>query len=356
MRIAVLEPYISGIGGAQRMIAKYCYYLKSKGHKVTIFTTRHDKSPYEDFKKLDIKVIGSKYKIFSPFIFLRKFGGFDAIIANDWPTNFASILNKNVLWMCYTPKRDFYDLSGWTFKNSSISGKIGLIFKIAAFKCLDRLSAKKANKIVAISKNVWKRIRMYYKRDAEIFYPGIEFKKYKSGKLGDYALVVSRFVKPKRVEEVILSSDFLKNKKLKIYAVGDGQDKDRIKNLAEKRKNVVIIENASDKKLSELYSKCLCVVYVPINEDWGLIPLEAAAASKPIIGSNEGGLKETIVNNRTGFLIDEITPKAIAGKINFLDSNRKTASKMGAEGKKECLRFDWKNSLPDLEKMLHELA
>ena len=353
MRIAILEPYIEGIGGAQKVIAEYAFYLKSKGHDVEIFTQRKGKTPYPKFKQIKINLLKSKSKFFSVFNFNRKFKGFDIIISNDWPTHFASLKNNNVVWICFSPKRDFFDLREYTLKNSSFFKKIYLFSKIFLFKKIDMLSAKKCRLILPISKTVRERVKKFYNLNApNIFYCGINFKDYQQGKYKDYVLCVSRLEKPKRVDLVIKSMGFVKNKKIKLYIFGDGQEKESLKNLAKKYSNVTILDNIKGEKLLDPYANCLAVVFVPINEDWGLIPLEAGASGKLTIGANEGGLKETIVDGKTGFLIDDVTPEKIAEKINYLAENKKIAKRMGLKARNYIKTWEWKHILPKFEKLI----
>ena len=61
-----------------------------------------------------------------------------------------------------------------------------------------------------------------------------------------------------------------------------------------------------------MYSKCTAVLYPPLNEDYGLVPLEAMASGKPIIAANEGGPKETIADNKTGILVNSAEEMANA--------------------------------------------
>ena len=353
MRIAILEPYIEGIGGAQKVIAEYASYLKSKGHDVEIFTQRKGKTPYHKFKQIKINLLNSKSKFFSVFNFNRKFKGFDIIISNDWPTHFASLKNNNVVWICFSPKRDFFDLRKYTLSNSSFFKKIYLFLKIFLFKKIDILSAKKCRLILPISKNVRERVKKFYNIKAQnIFYCGINFKDYKQGKYGDSILCVSRLEKPKRVDLVIKSMGFVKNKKIKLYVFGDGYEKENLKTLSEKYSNVIILDNIKGEKIITPYANCLAVVFVPVNEDWGLIPLEAGASGKLTIGVNEGGLKETIVDGKTGFLIEDVTPEKIAEKINYLADNKKIAKSMGLKARKHVKTWEWKQMLPKFEKLI----
>jgi len=353
MKIAVFEPYIEGIGGAQKVILKYCLYLKSKGHLLEIFTQRYDqKTAYPDFSKLKITIIRPTQKNLSPIAFLRKFKGFDIYITNDFPSNFISIRNKPSVWICYSPKRYFYDLKDYFYENASFKGKISLFLKHLFFKKIDKLSARKTTKIFPISKTISKRIKKYYNlHTQDIFYCGIDTKKYKSKEPKNYFLYVSRLVKPKRVDLAIKAMQLIKDKNIELYIIGKGPEESNLKKLAEGNNKIKFLGELDEEQLIDSYAECLVIIFVPLDEDWGLIPLEAGASGKPVIGANEGGLKETIIDNKTGFLINP-SPENIAEKIILLNKNRELAKKMGLEAREYVKKFDWERLLPLFEEEL----
>ena len=47
---------------------------------------------------------------------------------------------------------------------------------------------------------------------------------------------------------------------------------------------------------------CIATLYLPIDEDFGISPVESMSAGKPVIGVNEGGIKETVIPGKTGLL------------------------------------------------------
>lgn len=355
MKIAIFIPHIGGVGGGQKVIAKLAFYLKSRGHIVEFFTPFYYKnSSYREFHKIKINLLKPSFKIFMPFLFLfKKVNYFDFFIFDDFPSYFASIRNKPNIMICYTPKREFYDLKEYFYKNASFKGKISLFLKNLLLKKIDFICARKADIIAPISKTVEERVEKYYKRkDSKIIYFGVDFNKYKKGKYKDYVICVSRIMKVKRIGMVIQSMNFVKNKKIKLYVIGTGPDEEKIRNLSKNFSNVEFLGGISENKLKRLYSNCLAVVYIPIDEDWGLVPIEAAASGKPTIGVNEGGLRETIINDKTGFLINNVTPQKIAKKIDYLSDNKKIAKKMGLEGYKYAKKFDWNFLLPSIENLI----
>lgn len=65
---------------------------------------------------------------------------------------------------------------------------------------------------------------------------------------------------------------------------------------------VIMLPSISSEEKEILLSQCLCVLYTPINEHFGIVPLEAMAAGKPVLACNSGGPVETIIDGTTGFV------------------------------------------------------
>ena len=108
--------------------------------------------------------------------------------------------------------------------------------------------------------------------------------------------------------------------------------------------------NVDESKLTKLYSGAMAVMFAAINEDFGFIPLEAMASSKPVISVNEGGPTETLRDGKTGFLVN--SPQEMAEKMILLAKDAKSAERMGKEGRREVERkYTWERffSLFDAE-------
>ncbi|MCB9806641.1 glycosyltransferase [Candidatus Peribacteria bacterium] len=63
-------------------------------------------------------------------------------------------------------------------------------------------------------------------------------------------------------------------------------------------------ESPSDSELRELIRGAEATIYIPVDEDFGMSPVESMSCGTPVIGVNDGGLKETIIDGETGFLIN----------------------------------------------------
>ncbi|TXG66721.1 hypothetical protein EZV62_007996 [Acer yangbiense] len=93
---------------------------------------------------------------------------------------------------------------------------------------------------------------------------------------------------------------------------------------------VNFITSCSTAERNALLSQCLCVLYTPKDEHFGIVPLEAMAAHKPVIACNSGGPVETVKNEVTGFLCDP-TPREFSLAMAKLIKDPEMAKTMGEE-------------------------
>jgi len=273
--------------------------------KVPINAPFKQEFAYCKFKKLNL---GDKYDFY--------------IIAGDWALS-GAVKNKPNLWYVYSPKREIWDLYGYTRKYIIARWKRP-IFSIWAkiHRYLDKKDAKNVNAFVSISNNVQNRLKEYLNKESEVIYPPVETSKYFYKKNGDYWLSVNRLITHKRVDMQIKAFEKLPNEKLII--VGSYEQSKHFKRYADyikniKPKNVEIKSWVDDKTLKELYANCKGFITTSLNEDFGLTPVEAMASGKPVIAPNEGGYKETIINGKTGVLIDNIDVDKLVDAIKNLD-------------------------------------
>ena len=352
LKIAIFDPARLVPGGGQKVIPKIAEHL-SKKHDITLFM---QSPPVYSFGDAKLKIIKPTNRFLAPLAFLKvnlKKSDFDIMILGC-SANLVVLRNSHIpsIHISHTPPRFFYDLKEKMIKNASFRGKIMIYLKKIFLKRLDYLAARKCTKILAISKEVQKRIRKYYGRASELFYVGVNHSKFKTGRYDNYILSVGRLVWTKRPKMIIEAMKFVKNKKVKLIMVGAGDMEKEIERISKTNKNIEFKKYVSDEELKELYANCLVAISIPINEDMGYVPMEAGFSGKATIGVNEGGLKETIIDGKTGFLIDNITPKKLAEKINLFANNPKLAMKMGEEARKRVKEFDWENVLHKLDKII----
>jgi alpha-1,3/alpha-1,6-mannosyltransferase len=117
---------------------------------------------------------------------------------------------------------------------------------------------------------------------------------------------------------------------------------------------VRFLEPVSGKDVAATYQRCRFVVYLPFEEELGIVPLEAMGAGKPVIGSNEGGLMETIMAGKTGFLVD--SEKAFQEAARQLIGSEELCRAFGEAGRAHAQPFTWERTTEQIERLCTEIA
>ena len=115
-----------------------------------------------------------------------------------------------------------------------------------------------------------------------------------------YYLCVSRLLPYKNIQTIIDAFNHDPSRRLVI--VGRGPEQNHLRNRA--AKNVTFIEEVIDSELAWLYHHCQALIAIGW-EDYGLTPIEAAAAGKPSIVLRWGGYFDTMIEGKTAVFIDE---------------------------------------------------
>ena len=205
------------------------------------------------------------------------------------------------IFYCHTPVRHAYDLKRYYLENKIWWKRIILFLVIPISKIIYKYGFKQMDIVIANSFNVQTRIRKYLKKDSIIINPPIETDKFKWLNQNDYYLSFARVDKLKRVADIVRAFQKMPDKKLKVVSGGD--DFENVKSLAKDFDNIEIFGWVNDSRLVEFIGNSIASIYIPINEDFGMTPLESMSAGKPCIGVNQGGLKETIINKKKVILI-----------------------------------------------------
>lgn len=94
--------------------------------------------------------------------------------------------------------------------------------------------------------------------------------------------------------------------------------------------------------LGECYAAADVFATTPWYEPFGITPLEAMACAVPVVGSNVGGLKHTIADGETGFLVPPEDADALALRLLVVLKDQELARTLGANGRKRVLEsFTW---------------
>lgn len=322
MKVALVYDRVNKFGGAERVLCQ----LHDIFPDAPLYTLVHDPNKAQWSSKFNviptylnkIPFLRSRHEILAPFASMAfetfNFSDFDIVISITSSDSKAIITPPGTfhLCLCLTPTRYF-----WSGESEYINDwKMKLIpnFIKEYLKQVDLLNSQRPDRYIAISNEVKKRINTYYNRESTIVYPSIEDKFYSikspvPNKERGYYLVVSRLVKYKKVDQVILSFNYTG---LPLTIVGTGSDMNFLKSIA--NSNIKFVGEASDNELIKLYRHAKATIF-PQLEDFGLVPIESQACGTPVIAYGSGGALETVVGGKTGTFYPEQTPESMTQAV-----------------------------------------
>lgn len=189
---------------------------------------------------------------------------------------------------------------------------------IAPLANWDRTAAKRPTRFVANSQNVADRVRRYYGREADVLPCPVDVGRFSIGRgTGAYFIVVGRLLAYKRVDLAIRACA---RAGVPLHVVGTGPHETALRALAAGT-DTTFHGYLDDATVAALVGEARAVI-LPGEEDFGLVPLEAAAAGTPAIAYRAGGARETIVDGVTGAFFDEQNDAALVAEIASFDRSR----------------------------------
>ena len=216
----------------------------------------------------------------------------------------------------YTPMRYAWDLDTY-LAGSSLPGPARRAARALRplMQRWDRRTASRPTALVAISETIRDRIERLWRREvAEVIYPPVPVDEIPLGTGDDgFLLVAARLLAYRRIDLAVQACSRLGRE---LVVVGDGPERARLAAMA--GPSVRFVGHVDRPRLIELFGSCHAYL-LPGVEDFGIAPVEAMAAGKPVIGFAGGGALETVVPGVTGLHFTEATAEALAGAIGELD-------------------------------------
>ena len=216
----------------------------------------------------------------------------------------------------YTPMRYAWDLEGYLDQSS-----YGLGTRVAArtirplLRRWDRATANRPDVVVAISETVRERIDRVWGRPAELIYPPVDVAEIPFAPRDDgYLLVAARLLGYRRIDLAVQASTRLDRD---LIVVGDGPERTRLKAMA--GPTVQFLGRVERPRLLDLFARCHAYL-VPGEEDFGIAPVEAMAAGRPVVAYGKGGARETVVDGVTGCFFADSTVDSLIEAIERVDS------------------------------------
>lgn len=333
MNVALVHDYLNQRGGAERVFA----HLARAYPDAPVYTALFDAAQTGDLvarSRVHTSFLASipganRYFRYLAPLYPRAFESFDfspydTIVSSTTSWAKGIIVPRGAVHVCYT-----HTVSRFVFAYDSYVGPLrqaqdDKLFHTLVSPIIARLvdwdirAAQRPTQFVASSRNAAQRIKQYYGRDAQVLHPPVDLDRFRMGNgRGDYFFVASRLLPYKRIERAIAAANLAR---VRLIVAGSGPAEQSLREAAAGT-TTTILGYVSDERVNELLGNARAAV-LPGEEDFGLLPLEAAACGRPVIALRAGGALETIIEGETGEFFDEPSPESLAAVFRTFDERR----------------------------------
>lgn len=301
MKVALIHDWLTGMRGGENVLEVLCEIFP----QADIFTLLHNPgsvSTVIEKRRIKTSFIQSmpmakdRYRLYLPLFPLAIEGfdlsGYDLIVSSSHCVAKGVIPPPGAVHISYifTPMRYVWDMYPQYFGGKGIKSRAARIFS-HYLRMWDTTSSARVDSFIAISKHTARRVEKYYRREADVVYPPVDFSRFSIDPAGpdDYYLIVSAFAPYKKVDTAIEAFNTLG---LKLKIIGKGQDEKKLRAMA--GPTIEFLGWKSNDEINAYYSRCKALIF-PGEEDFGIVPLEAMSSGRPVIAYGKGGALETVI-------------------------------------------------------------
>jgi glycosyltransferase involved in cell wall biosynthesis len=378
-RIVFLHPHFTISGGAGRFVLEMGKLLSKKGYEIIVISIRTENNIVGSYKKY-IKFINIDGPLSSSIwfwiLFLSSYFKVAKILNEHdnfilfpqvFPANWWGFIYKifhpkiKLIWMCQEPSA-FIHSKEWI---NSLPKSKQILAKVVGpiFSFFDKSLAKKADLVLANSeytRGYAKKIYNFSNNRIKTLYLGVDSQQFRPNnkvKRKNQILSVGRITKFKNLNLVIQAVKILQERhiKFKLFVIGEGEEKENLVALTKKLNldnEIVFTNSISDKKLIKYYQSSKALILCSESEPFGLVAVEAMAAGLPVVAFQSGGPAETVIHDKTGFLIEKNNLTSLINKITELLSNVKLFNNLSRNSVIRAKEFSWIKTVQNLESFL----
>lgn len=332
MKVALVHDWMNQVGGAEDVLADLVALYPDSPIYTSIYAPDLMPAFYRDWdiRTLWIDRMPGIHAHHQPYLPLYPlaWGGlnlgdeYDVILSNKSGFCHGLKFGERALHICYclAPTRYVWQFESYIAREG-LSGSVAAVLKplISAMKRWDYAAAQRVSHFIAISSDIQQRIKTFYNRDSVIIYPPVDTARFAAARtddVGDYFLVVSRLIPYKRIDLAVQAATKL-GVPLKIG--GRGRDMDRLRDMA--GPTVEFLGFVPEDELPGLMARCKAFIF-PGLEDFGITPVQAEAAGRPVIAYKGGGALDTVIPGVTGEHFDDLTVESLMAVMANFDAAR----------------------------------
>jgi glycosyltransferase involved in cell wall biosynthesis len=345
MKLALVHDWLNQIGGAEDVLDTLVQAHPATPIFTSIYAPELMPAHYRnwDIRTLWMDRLPGIHRHHQPYLPLYPlaWGGldlseFDVVLSNKSGFCHGFRYGERTLHICYclAPTRYVWQLDSYIAREGlGKAAELGLRPLTAALRRWDYAAAQRVHHFIAISTDIQQRIKTYYQRDSIIIYPPVDtarFQPVPAHEVEDYFLVVSRLIPYKRIDLAVRAATRLG---VKLKVGGRGRDLERLREMA--GPTVEFLGYVPDEELPGLMARCKAFVF-PGLEDFGIAPVQAQAAGRPVIAYGAGGALDTVLPGETGEHFDALTVESLMEVMARFEPGRYDPSRL----RDHAIQFD----------------
>lgn len=239
--------------------------------------------------------------------------GYNLVISSSHSFSAKSVItapNTTHVSYIHTPPRYLYTEFNETRMLNRPVVRMLLSPLLSWLRVRDYIGAQRPDILIANSKHVQARIKKYYRRDSVVIYPPVRIPTRLLKRNPRYFVCMSRLARQKGIGLAIRVCNEL-NEELVI--VGEGAQESALKAIA--GPTIRFLGYVPDEDMPAVWAGTKALIYPSIEEDFGIVPVEAMAHGVPVIAYDSGALKESVVEGKSGLFFKEFTEDALIGAL-----------------------------------------
>jgi glycosyltransferase involved in cell wall biosynthesis len=326
-RVAIVHDWLNQIGGAENVLETLVRMFPTAPVFTSIYAP--ERMPPE-YCAWDIRTtfmqhlpgVAAHHQVYLPLYPLAfsrvDLAGYDLILSNKSAFCHGVPVPPGATHICYclTPTRFLWQYGAYRAREE-LNPALDVVLRpaVALLRRWDYAAAQRVHHLIAISTEIQARIRRFYNRESTIIYPPADIARFRpSGEPpGDYFLAGGRLIPYKRTDLAVRACSELG---LRLLVYGDGRDRPALEKLA--GPSVTFLGRVAWDELAQLYAGARAFIF-PGLEDFGIAPVEAQAAGRPVIAFADGGALDTVIPGRTGEFFTKQTVESLKATLERFD-------------------------------------
>ncbi len=317
MKVAIVHYWLFHMRGGEQVLEALCEMYPEADIYTHVYDPRHVSEGIRRHKVQTTFIqrmpfARKMYKAYLPFMPLAlemlDLSNYDLVISSESGPAKGVIVRADATHICYchTPMRYLWDQYHVYYKGAGSLSRLSMPYLLHRMRRWDVTSAARVDHFIANSNCVAERIHKFWRRDSEVIAPPVSIDKfYVSADHDDFYLCVNELVGYKRVDLAIAACNALQRR---LVVIGDGPEAKALQKMA--GPTIEFLGHVPHSVLRDYLSRCRALLF-PAYEDFGITPVEALASGRPVVAFARGGVRDTLIDGRTGALFAEQTPPSL---------------------------------------------